>query len=179
MHRIFIVIAIEKELKEKIAKCQETLKQSFGKSGERIRWALEKNIHITLIPPWETDNIGELKEKLDKISDSDKFNIRFNKISFGANQHNPQLIWATGVISKPLLNLKDLLEKEFNRPFESRFVPHITIARFNPRYFSSFKIKNIDKKINWRQKVNAIEIFESYPGEEGIKYKIIHKAILK
>ena len=95
--RIFVSVKIGKELENKIIEWQKS------RDDLKVRWLKPENLHITLIPPWETQNIEEVKNKLKSLPRGEQselyggeFDILFNKVSFGPKPEHPRLIWAEG-----------------------------------------------------------------------------------
>lgn len=180
MHRLFVAIKISKELEDRAFE--------FRRSHQYlpVRWLSGKNLHITLIPPWHTDDIETAKKLLHKISDqtpgqistikSQPFDLNFDEITFGPTPKNPRLIWASGQAPQEIKNLKLSLEKIFNRPSENRpFFLHLTLARFRPEDFHAFKPQNLNEKITWQEKVTEVVLMESHLSPKGAEYEILEK----
>lgn len=180
MHRLFVAIKISEELEDKAFE--------FRRRHQYlpVRWLSRKNLHITLIPPWQTDDIETAKKLLHQISDktlkqistikSQPFDLNFDEITFGPTPKNPRLIWASGKTPPEIKNLKANLEKIFTRPPENRpFFLHLTLARFRPEDFHTFKTKNLHEKINWQEKVIEIVLMESHLSPKGAEYEILEK----
>lgn len=55
-HRLFIAITLSEELQKEIL-AWEVLWQK--RLDSRIRWLAGKNLHLTLVPPWYEENVGE------------------------------------------------------------------------------------------------------------------------
>ncbi|MCL5004467.1 MAG: RNA 2',3'-cyclic phosphodiesterase [Patescibacteria group bacterium] len=169
--RIFIAIPISKKLQKEIEKYREFY------SDLPARWLEGKNLHITLIPPWEEDNIDEVKDILKTIeSKIGSFEMNFEKVSFGTNSYSPRLIWAIGKTPKQIIELKKLLENALNMPSERNdFLLHLTLARFRPEDFKNFPVKKIDDKINWREIVEEFIIMRSHLSRNGAEYEILER----
>src|SRR5258708_4122238 len=102
MKRIFVAISITKKLQEVILSWQKT-HQSLP-----VRWMIGKNLHVTLVPPWQEEKVEEVSEKIERLENKfSSFEMQFNLISFGPNLHEPRLIWATGPAPKEIVVLKD------------------------------------------------------------------------
>ncbi len=149
-------------------------------SGEKIRRLAGKNLHITLIPPWYTDNIDAVVKKLNKVS-CPPFDIEFHKVAYGPDPKRPRLIWAEGTASEGAVCLKDRLEKMFPeyKSTYKEWLVHMTIARFKPEEFSSFPIKKLDEKVLWKDKIKTFILMESHLSREGADYEVLEEFKLK
>lgn len=170
--RVFVGIPASKELKLKIRKwTDKNLKEL------KVRIIPSKNLHITLIPPWNEENIDDVSRKLEEVKKNFiPFEIGFEKIFFGPSKKRPRLIWLEGKPNKKLFILKKELEKILDKKSEKRpSLPHITIARFKPRDFRQFPIKQLDEEINWRYRVVSFCLYKSKTLPSGAVYKILKK----
>ncbi len=118
--RIFIAIPISKNLQDEIARYRGFYPDLPA------RWLEGKNLHLTLIPPWEVavgdsrfqreENIIEIEKKIRLLENKlGEFEMKFDNVSFGPNRFNPpsagrsqpaarqspRLIWATGQVPHP------------------------------------------------------------------------------
>jgi RNA 2',3'-cyclic 3'-phosphodiesterase len=159
--RIFVAVPISRELQEVILDWEKSFKDL------PVRWLAGKDLHVTLIPPWQTDDIDSVLEKLKTVQGKfEPFDIEFNKVTYGPTLREPRLVWATGKVSKPMIALKDELEKifpEYKLPHDP-WTMHLTLARFKPETFSSFPVKNLDEYLLWPERVSSIVLMESHPG---------------
>ncbi len=169
MKRIFIAIKISLEIQKKADEWKAGLR------ALPVRWIPEENLHITLIPPWEEENIEEIISKAEKIRGKiNPFAIEFQKITYGPNSNNPRLIWACGDAVKNLVRLKNEIAKLLGAEQSNReFKPHLTLARFRPENYFNFPIKNLNEHISWKEKVGSICLMESILKSEGAEYKIL------
>lgn len=174
--RIFIGIALNDALKEKITLEQKNLKEKF-----RARFIEPQNLHITLAPPFYieeneiADVITNTKYLVKKIK---SFKINFNMIEIGPTKRNPRLIWISGKTSSNFKRLKVTILKGFNvTDRHQEALPHITIARFKRNYRLT-PVQIIGKNINWRLRVDNITIFESVLSSKGAQYHILDSIIL-
>jgi 2'-5' RNA ligase len=169
--RIFIAIPISEKLQKEVEKYREFYPDL------PVRWLKDKNLHITLIPPWEEKNLGEardiLKSAENKIGPA---GLRFHRVSFGPNRNLPRLIWATGKAPKQIIELKKLLENALKMPSEKdNFLLHLTLARFRPEDFKNFPIQKIDDEINWQEATNEFAIMRSHLFNRGADYEILER----
>lgn len=140
-----------------------------------VRFIPIKNLHVTLIPPWNEKNTENVKSLLLQQKNWVKpFYIEFTQVTFGPNKKHPRLIWAEGNPSRQLAVLKNSLEKLLNKsPLRRDFRLHMTLARFNQRDFKKFSIRKVEERISWRQKVTEFSLYESILQPGGVKYKIL------
>ncbi len=136
-----------------------------------------EKIHLTLAFLGEQND--DLKEKLVKIMENSAKNIS----QFGVtpayidgfpNLHHPQVLWVgvKGDIDKILIireRLKDQLEV-LNLPVdERRFIPHITIAKFNRRIKIDQNLEiNLEKLMAQAFspiRISSIKLIESIPNQ--------------
>ncbi len=169
--RIFIAIPISKRLQEQVLNYQKFY------SDLPVRWLEGKNLHITLIPPWEEENIAEIEKKLRLLENKlGEFEMEFNSVSFGPNKRNPRLIWVIGKAPGKIIELKKILEGVLNKPSErNNFLLHLTIARFRPEDFHNFPIKNINDKVNWKDTAKKFVIMRSHLSRKGADYEILKR----
>ncbi len=172
MKRVFLALRIPYQLQLEIKKWRDDF------SCLPVRWVPLSNIHITILPPWQTskEQIEELQKQLKILaSNISAFNLHFYNISYGPNLKNPRLIWVRGNLNNQLINLKEKAEKIFNQHINRSFLPHLTLARFKTYHFSSFPIKSLNEKINWTASFSFIELIESILLPTGAKYITILK----
>lgn len=174
--RIFIAIPVSNEIRKQAVKIRQKHKNLD------VRWLFGHNLHITLIAPWEEDNIQKVENALENISNRiGPFDIEFHKVTFGPNNRTPRLIWAEGPVPEKLTKLKkklkEILKKEkILETYEKRsFRLHMTIARFKPGKFKTFPTKKIDEKINWKQKTDKVALMQSHLTNTHAEYKTLRE----
>ena len=173
-HRIFVGIIISEKLQEEIL--------SWQKRHCRlpVRWILPPNLHITLMPPWYESDLDPIKDKLKSLTGKfSSFSVEFHAVTFGPDPKHPRLIWAEGPYNRKLADIKDKLASSLKQPAELRsFQPHLTLARFRPQTFSSFRVKQLNEKISWKEEVKAISLVESHLTPAGATYNQIVEIII-
>lgn len=174
MKRIFIAIPISEKLQSEILDWEKS-KPDLQKLT--VRWLADKNLHITLVPPWQEADIESVANKLqDAVKNFKPFEIKFVKVKFGPNENNPRLIWVEGMLCGELADFKEKIESVFGVKKENRpYLPHFTLARFKPEDFAGFAVKNLDEKIFWKEKVDSAAIMESKLSPSGAEYEILRK----
>jgi len=173
-HRIFIAVNLPDEIKRQLLEHKKRWKNL------RVRWTKFENIHLTL----EFFGLIEYKKLRTVLRVTEKtvvqfqpFNIYLDRIILGPNPVQAKMFWATVVAGKPLLNLKDTLNKNsleagIELKNENRgFNPHITLARARGN-----ELKGKQTNINLFRlgfKVESVEVMESRLLPGGARYKTI------
>ncbi len=154
--RLFVGIEISDTNKRKI----ENWRKPFLKTP--IRWIPVKDLHITLVPPWDETDIESAKERLSLIQNEfGKFNIEFHKVLPGPNPKHPRLIWIDGDPNPKMNKLTFTLQDFFNiYDKHSSNIPHITIARF-PRKFGLKKTQSVSGELHFTETVKEISLIKS------------------
>lgn len=139
-----------------------------------VRWIADKNLHITLVPPWNAENpdsaIAILKS-LSNLLRSAVFELSAIHTELKANQ--PAMIWLSGNVTPSLLSLKKSLGNGFGKKDVSQtFHPHITLAKF--RKSLSEPTKPIFEPLTGVEMISRIQLFHSRLNESGADYEIIH-----
>lgn len=171
MARIFVAIPVSESLQGEILEWEKDYQRL------PVRWLSGKNLHITLVPPWEENDWKETTEKLKSLGGTiGQFGIEFNKVEYGPYGREPRLIWAEGRPPKILLDLKGKLELLLGR--KSDFHPwlmHLTLARFRPETFSSFSVKQLCEEVHWPEQVTSIVLMESHLLPDGSDYEVLEE----
>ncbi|NTU73908.1 hypothetical protein HGB07_07175 [Candidatus Roizmanbacteria bacterium] len=129
-----------------------------------VDWVLPQNLHITLVSPWEEDDVEQVIEKLHGNRFSSSFILHLDIASLGPSFKQPRLIWIKGTARKPILDLKYHLESVLHiTPTDREYIPHITITRFTPAQFSQFPVKNLFEEISLQEYITSYSLFESRP----------------
>lgn len=167
--RIFVAIVLSEEIKA------EALAWHRAYPDLPVRWMASENLHITLVPPWVEGDIDEVKAALKSVAAAGgQFRIVFHRIVYGPNQREPRLIWAEGPAVPKMIDLQERLVKMLGVPPPRRDLRlHLTLARFNPKHFSTFAVKHIEEKIYWAQNVDSIVLYQSQTLTDGAKYTVL------
>jgi len=100
--RVFVAIPVSPALQNEIAKWCESLlhsQPSFAKATEgAMRWLSGKNLHVTLVPPWEEEP-ARVPEVLTHLREAvgvlrEPLVLSFSRVRFGPDPRRPRLIWA-------------------------------------------------------------------------------------
>ncbi|MFA5103853.1 MAG: RNA 2',3'-cyclic phosphodiesterase [Candidatus Margulisiibacteriota bacterium] len=166
--RVFVAIKAPDNIRSFVLQIQRSIPLN-------VRWIPPENLHVTLLPPWEADELETeaIVQKLMKI-DLPKISTRFKSVSFGPSLKEPRLIWLAAHPSKELAALKSCIETalEIKCP-ERDFTPHITIARFKPGDFTKFNIKDLNIDIDWNMEIGSFALIRSMLTKEGAIYSTI------
>jgi len=167
--RVFIALPISGALKNTIKQWRKTYKDL------PVRWLEDKNLHITLVPPWEENDLPRIEAALRKHpSQIGPQTLEFTETSFGPDSKGPRLIWATGQAPYELSQLRSSIEKILKRPITKKpLLQHLTLARFRPHDFPSFPNIDLSKHIHWTDVVDSFALMESKLLPEGAEYTII------
>ena len=173
--RIFIALPISESLQSEILSWQGQF------PNLPVRWLKGKNLHITLVPPFYVNEqeLEKIEKALQAVGGFGSFEISFSNVTFGPDPRRPRLIWTEGETPKELIELQQKLQKIFGKEPEKRpFRLHLTIARFRPETFSSFQIRKLNEKVDWRDKVNRVVLFESRLSRDGADYEVLQEVLL-
>lgn len=169
--RIFVAIPISANLQDQA--------RSFADeyTDLPVRWLTGKNLHITLIPPWHTEDVAAAAVALKSIAGKfAPFAINFSRVAYGPNPRSPRLIWAEGSAPRELINLRKEIAAVLGQTLDARpFVLHMTLARFRPEDFFRFSIKRMDEEVSWNEEVNSTVLMESHLLPGGADYEILER----
>lgn len=164
--RIFVGIPVSEELQQNIDFWQRQ------HSSFPVRWISGDNLHVTLIPPWEEDNVEKIIALLKTLEGTiGSAQISYSHVSYGPTMKEPRLIWAIGEPPPQLVGLRFALQKLLRRKHEfSRWLMHVTLARFRPNGFPSFPRDALDDLIRWSDTVHCFVLYESRLSPHGSEY---------
>ena len=179
--RFFIALEIPKENLPSFQAIQDRLHTLLPQA----RLTNLEKIHLTLAFVGEQPE--ELKGKLielirNSVKNTPPFAVTPAYIDGFPNIHEPQVLWigTKGDIDKILLIAKRITEglEDLNLPIdERRFIPHITIAKFNNHFQLSRDLEdNLDKIMGATFnpiKITSIKLFESAPQNGLHKHHVL------
>lgn len=153
----------------------KAIQDSLHKLIPQVKLTSLDKIHLTLAFLGEQN--PELKEKLvevikQAVLDIPIFEVTPAYIDGFPNIHHPQVLWVgvKGDIDKILLireRIKDGLESLHLFSDERRFIPHITIAKFNNHFRIDRNLEvNLEKIMAFPSdpiRITSIKLFESEP----------------
>lgn len=137
--RLFVALEISADVRENLAARIQNLRNLSSRlADKRPRWLRPENLHVTLkfmgeIAPARLEGICAA---LSEIRSGAQVDMKFHGLGFFPNDLRPRVLWA-GLNASP--NLPSLAEA-IDRALESRgvareqraFIPHLTLARFEP-----------------------------------------------
>jgi 2'-5' RNA ligase len=168
--RLFIAIPVSSDLRYRVTQWQEQHQDL------PVKWMTAKDLHITLIPPWQDDKPEELIERLGKfVSPAFMKPAQFEHVRSGPTRFNPRLVWALGEATPDILKLKKEVEHALAFEPDARpFRLHLTLARFAPGREVPFNLRRFHDRISWTQSLDRIALYESHLDPEGsVTYDIL------
>ncbi|OGY59133.1 MAG: 2'-5' RNA ligase [Candidatus Colwellbacteria bacterium RIFCSPHIGHO2_12_FULL_44_17] len=174
MARVFVAVPISSELQKEI------LGWEGGFQKLPVRWLSGKNLHITLVPPWEERDPNEVARLLENLRGTlPQFSFLLEHVAYGPNSREPRLIWAEGKSPQSIIELKTAIEECLALPIDEKpFRLHLTLARFRPETFSSFPIKKLDERVMWEEYVTSFVLVESHLSPQGADYEVLYEVKL-
>jgi 2'-5' RNA ligase len=168
--RVFVALIASPELRKNVAGWQ-------ARQSLKVRWLKQGDLHITLVPPFYVDEKGlaETKEKCRSLEGGAKpFGLRFSGVSFGPDEREPRLIWASGETPAELVELEERLAEKFALGQDRRkFLLHLTIARFKPEAFRAFPVKELNAAVDWPMTVGKFSLVGSKLTPAGAVYTVL------
>lgn len=179
--RFFIALEIPEENRPAFQTIQEKLHTLLPQA----KFTNPGKIHLTLAFVGEQPE--ELKDKLIEVisasvKDIPPFEVTPAYIDGFPNIHEPQVLWigTKGDIDKILLIAKRITEglEDLKLPIdERRFIPHITIAKFNNHFQLKRNLENnLDKIMGLPYEpitISSIKLFESAPQNGLHKHNVL------
>jgi RNA 2',3'-cyclic 3'-phosphodiesterase len=132
--RLFVALEIPRAVRDNLA----TLIKELRTAGPKARWVRPENIHVTLkfigeVPP---DKLENIRAALSGVHSECAAQLGFRGLGFFPNARRPSVLWAGIDASPNLQSLAGDIDRSLEKlgfPCEQRsFVPHLTIARFQP-----------------------------------------------
>ena len=159
--RLFLSLVPSSEEIEALKEDQETFKKGF--SPDNLRWEDPEKFHLTLRFLGDIDEIKAeaLTGTLDRLKfDFESIKFETDKIGFFPEGKYPNVIYAglkeIGNNSEVLVGFIDKIIYNFGVKPDKRFIPHITLGRFNRN-----KRTKITEPLNYSIQKYRIE-FESF-----------------
>jgi RNA 2',3'-cyclic 3'-phosphodiesterase len=161
--RIFVGSKIEPQIADQFATFAASLK------GDRARLVASRDMHVTLVPPWQETSIehaiGRLRQVVRAFA---PFTIEFRHVGYGPQPGRPNLVWVECAVSDEILALRAALMQNFGQEESRAFRPHVTLARIRAMERNVARKHPIDCDLELAQAVRTIELFQSPPpGKTG------------
>jgi 2'-5' RNA ligase len=182
--RTFIAIHLSEALRGKVSELQEILK----KSGARVKWVENENLHITLkfLGGVERQKLQSIFDACCKVGESFyPFVLGLGSLGAFPSLKNPRVIWIG--IEKGREEIQKLA-KELNSNLEQlgfksgeEFKPHLTIGRVKGTECREKLIEKITNTIIsvGELKVDRIYVMKSQLTREGPIYTIMKECLFK
>jgi len=154
--RVFVGLKVSDFIAKECVKLQADL------GDLPARFIPPKDLHVTLLAPWEMSEQSEVVEKIHTaLQSTQRFTLKLNHLSYGPGLVKPGLAWIECSPAKELIALHQELLQAF--AFEQRiaFKPHVTIARFKKEHREFLRLRPIDKPIALSMQVTSVELFQS------------------
>lgn len=131
------------------------------------RWARREDLHITILPPWLTDDIEKEKERLQFLKNRFiHFPLFFHTIET-TPRNSPRIIWLRGDMIASLVLVKREAELVFQRQNDvRRFIPHVTLGRVT----SPEHVIPMCEPLSVSVICTQLTLYESHRTEEGSWY---------
>ena len=132
--RLFVALEIPRAVRDNLA----TLIKDLRTAAPKARWVRPENIHLTLkfigeAPP---EKLADICGALSGVRMEREVQLNFRGLGFFPNSKRPSVLWIGIDASPNLQSLAGDVERSLEKlgfPREERsFVPHLTIARFQP-----------------------------------------------
>jgi len=132
--RLFVALDLRDDVRQAIRDVIARLKPA----SRNARWVRPEGMHITLkfIGYAASEQLEVIQTALAKIRSKGPVEMRFHGIGFFPNERRPRVIWCGIEASVNLATLAADIERALEplgiAPESREFVPHLTLARFNP-----------------------------------------------
>ncbi len=159
--RIFIGIPLPRDLADTIV----TWRQLSGRS------VASKNLHITLVPPWQETDADSVTTLLKGIR-GQAFPIRLVRVRPGPDFNRPRLIWVEGQAPEEVKSLKLKVESVLQiQPEQRPFRLHVTLSRLRAEDKPDFT----EVAVDWSFEANEFVLFESRLSPAGADYEVLSR----
>jgi len=187
MKRLFVSINIPVEIKSRLRRQVEVLKDLFPSA----RFMDEKNWHITLVFLGYQDDSAlipitkSIQEAANNFSISE---INLSNISYGPIKGTPKMLWlnvaleSSRLLSPIKIFLEDVLIKNgVGFKIENRiFNAHITLARFEEKIKENLpELPKNFEKLDWKFNAESLDLMESRLSKRGAEYEILQKYVFE
>ncbi|HKV24066.1 MAG TPA: RNA 2',3'-cyclic phosphodiesterase [Candidatus Acidoferrum sp.] len=137
--RLFVALGIPSSVREHLAAFLSELRNLSSSLGDkRPRWIRPESLHVTLkfIGDTQSDNLKKITAALSEIRSKQSVDLKLSGLGFFPNDRRPRVFWAALIASPNLAELASDIDRALvavGIPGEIRaFVPHLTLARFEP-----------------------------------------------
>jgi RNA 2',3'-cyclic 3'-phosphodiesterase len=171
--RVFIGIPAGEDL---IAQVMEFRKRH---AGLRVRWTRPDYLHLTVVPPWESQNPGSICGILGETASGFlAADATFTMVTPGPVPSRPRLVWAVGKTVSFFPALRDELSARLPLvPVEHRpFLLHLTIARVRHEDEHDLARMKLEEPVSWTATFRRLCLYESILKPSGAEYRVLCEA---
>ena len=165
--RVFIGLPVDLALRD----AADSFRTSH--SGLDVRWIRPEHLHLTLVPPWNCEEVDPVCSRLKSIAGCHgAMEVLFDRVSIGPDERRPRLLWATGTAPEPLVRLQSMLLSAFDFSDEAPrpFLLHLTLARFNSKHLHSIPSERLREQVCWNGVLDTLSLYESVLKPSGAEY---------
>ena len=137
--RLFVALEIPASVRDNLAVLNKEFRElSSQVADKRPRWVRPENLHVTLkfIGEVAETKLDGIRAALSTVQTDAQLELRFHGLGFFPNENRPTVLW-TGLDASPNLQT---LARDIDRAVATQgivkekrtFVPHLTLARFDP-----------------------------------------------
>jgi 2'-5' RNA ligase len=154
--RIFIGLKIAAPIAQELAQYAHRLERAPS------RFVPCDDIHLTLVPPWNENSIGDVIERLRATSSRlEPFPLAFTRLSYWPNHRRARLLCVECVPSPELAALQSALLDVFGQTNDRPFKPHVTLARLKRGAKAASARSALDEDLALEQSIDTVELFQS------------------
>lgn len=168
--KLFLGIEVPNEIKDFLAKSYSPVQASTK------RWEHSHDYHLTLLYIGETDQLEEIKQRMQKII-SGPFELTLGPLEFFPRR----ILYQSINPSLDLVKLKDKVENDFSEwvnPASKPFKPHLTVKRFQRYEFDELTSLIHQHPVTSKTfSVDKLSLFKSEKNVAGLKYHVVHSTI--
>lgn len=148
--RLFLAIDLPVNIKKQLDNQLTEIKREYA----YFNWVTQENFHITLLFFGETDQVEQIKKKIEEaIFDANSFNLYPLKASLFLKQKI--VLYLSFRRQKTLEELVFKVKKAFQIKDMKKFIPHLTIARA--------KIPGKQQYFTLKKKLNQLPLEIDFP----------------
>ena len=165
--RLFVAITIPDEVEKAISYEADVLSAELP-AELGAHFISQHKLHFTIIflDSQEEEGIPHMIKAIEEaVSDMEPFEVNIVRTDYAPKGDQKRMIWAYGDISPGMEDLKGRIEESFEKHgiwfprSKTKFVPHITLARFEPTEAAA--LPEIAGELDIKLKVSSVELVES------------------
>jgi 2'-5' RNA ligase len=182
--RLFVALEIPPAVRENLATLMKKLsaleKQS---SGKKARWVRPGNLHVTLkfIGEAAPHKLAEIVAALSTVRSGQLAELQFRGLGFFPDEKRARVLWAAIDASPNLAAIAGDIQLQLEPlgfPREKRaFMPHLTLARFEPPGISETlgaAVRENAERDFGALRVGEFHLIESKLKPSGAEYTTLH-----